>query len=415
MSVEYEPAPKPAPLWLLPLTIAALALALLWVAQQYADRDVGGFGGSAQPTTPRPTHLADGSALPPVPGELTARFGENVVLAERLTTLPDDVDASCREAYDDADDAAGEQLDDLIADSDLAAAHLGPDALTALSVAVDDAPPGYPREVQIACVAGPYAGGWRTPAHPLLDFALDGRPGATLRGAPRPPPSRGRTTDVRTRLVQVPVGAQWAVQPRGGWWLAYDVAETSWALLTLNNAVTDRDPLRVVFVDGTGEVVEERGVGPTRSAAQQDHSADFELVAGNVREILDKLERRPVRTCEPGNKSLCVWLGLNDLGEVLAFAGFGPNPLDTPPMGYVGWCPKAEQLQGSVTSARFGTDGGWEGGPDDRGLDRYTVRFEANNVVIDLSEHIIGEPATGDARDKKATCAFTGKARGKPE
>ena len=53
MPVDYEPAPKPAPLWLLPLVIALLALALLWAAQQFTDRDVGGFGESPLPR-PRP-------------------------------------------------------------------------------------------------------------------------------------------------------------------------------------------------------------------------------------------------------------------------------------------------------------------------------------------------------------------------
>lgn len=414
MTVEYEPAPRPAPLWLLPLVIALLALALLLVAQRYSDREVGGFGGRAQPTTPKPETLADGTALPAVPDELSDRFGDEIVVARRLSDVPDKIRGRCREAYADEDDPALRDLDDFIQSSNISATHLGPDALTHLSIAVDDAPPGYPTEVEIACVAERDDDRWRTPSRPYVDFALDGRPGATLRGTPRPAPAGGRTPPLRTRLVQVPVGAQWAVQPRGGWWLAYEVPETSWLLMTLNDAITDRDPLRVVFVDATGEVVEDRPVGPTRSAAQGDHSADYEIVAGSVREILDKVERRPVRACEPGDHSVCVWLSLNDLGEVLAYAAFGPHPLDTPPMGYVGYCRKANQMQGSVTAARFRTDGTWAGGPNPRGLDRYTVRFEAGKVVVDLSEHVTGDPASGKAQSKKATCEFTGKPGGRP-
>lgn len=444
MTVDYEPAPGPAPLWLLPLIIATLALALLWFAQQYADREVGGFGGRAQPTTPMPETLVDGSTPPEVPEELTRRFGDDVVVAARLDEIPDPVERSCRRAYRGSDDPARQRLHDLVRSSDLSAAHLGPDALTALSITVNDAPPGYPREVQVACVARKTADGWQSPRRPLVDFALDGRPGVTLpassgqvagpvddatddgaaetstaTASESPSQAATRTVDrpaVRTRLIQIPVGAKWAVQPRGGWWLAYDVGETSWTLLTLNDAVSDQDPVRVVFVDATGDVVAERGVGPTRPAAQQDHSADFELVAGSVREVLDKVGKRPLRVCEPGNRTLCVWLGLNELDEVLAFAAFGPHALDTPPMGRVGYCPDAGQFQGTVTSARFGTDGTWAGGPIGRGLDRYAVRFEAGMVVVDLTEHVAGEPAVGDPVDNKSVCQFTGnRPRGKPQ
>jgi Rieske Fe-S protein len=434
MTVDYEPAPKPAPLWLLPLVIALLALALLWAVQQFSDRDVGGFGGRAQPTTEMPESLADGSTPPEVPEELSRRFGDNVVMAKRLDDVPAKVERSCRRAFSNASDPGRRRLSELIQSSDVSAAHLGPDALTYLSIAVADAPPGYPREVEIACAARPKNNGWQAPP-PLLDFALDGRPGVTLpsiaereTSADASEPSADATSaaaserpsvslqrpSVRTRLVQIPLGAQWAVVPRGGWWLAHNVAETSWALLPLNDAVGDADPLRVVFIDATGDVVAERGVGPTRSAAEQDHSLDFELVAGAVPEVIDKLRKGPMRVCEPGNRTLCVWLALNELDEVLAYGAFGPHPLDTPPMGHIGYCPKAKQFQGSVTSGRYRMDGTWVGGPARRGLDRYTARFEAGMVVVDLNEHVTGEPATGEPRTNRANCRFTGtRARGK--
>lgn len=442
MSVDHEPAPKPAPLWLLPLTIAALALGLLWVANQYTDGEVGGFGGPAQPETPIPDTLADGSTPEEVPEELTRRFGEEVVLARRLDDVPSRVDRTCRRAYAGSDDPARRRLSELIRSGDVAAAHVGPEALTSVSIIVDDTPPGYPREVAVACSARHTADGWQSARRPLIDFALDGRPGVTLPSATEqvaavsdegatpsddpsgaspaptaaPSAAAARTIEhpaVRTRLLQIPVGARWAVQPRGGWWLAYDVSDTSWTLVTLNDVVTERDPVRVVFIDATGDVVAERGVGPTRPAAQADHGTDYELVAGSVREILEELGDHPVRVCEPGNRTLCVWLSLNELDEVLAYGAFGPHPLDTPPMGYVGYCPKAGQFQGSVTSARYRPDGTWAGGPATRGLDRYTVRFEAGMVVVDLSEHVAGEPATGEPDDGKAECTFEGtRARG---
>jgi hypothetical protein len=447
MTVDYEPAPKPAPLWLLPLTIAVLALALLWVASQYTDREIGGFGGPAQAQTPMPETLVDGSTPPEVPEELIRRFGGEVVLAARLDEVPNRVDRACRRAYAGSDDPARRRLSKLIRSADVTAAHLGPDALTHLSIVVDDAPPGYPREVQVACIARETSEGWQSARRPLVDFAVDGRPGITLpsateelaeadqapvdpttraRAAPTPSDapsatpsaSASRTIEhaaVRTRLVQIPVGAQWAVQPRGGWWLAYDVGDISWTLVTLNDAVTEQDPVRVVFIDATGNVVAERGVGPTRSASQADHSTDYELLAGSVREIIDKLRKHPIRVCEPGNRTLCVWLSLNELDEVLAYGAFGPHPLDTPPMGYVGYCPQAGQYQGSVTAARYRTDGTWAGGPVNRGLDRYTVRFEAGMVVVDLSEHVTGDPAAGDPDDKAVECEFSGtEPRGKP-
>lgn len=446
MTVDYEPAPKPTPLWMLPATIAVLAIALLFVADRYTDREVGGFGGGAQPSTPTPGALIDGSSLPPVPEQLTDRFGDDVVLAERLRQVPPPVRRRCRNGYRRSDDPALRRLHGFVQSGELSTAHKGPEALTALWLAVDDAPPGYPREVAITCVGAPTEQGWRAPGRPSLDFALDGRPGLTLpvggpagsgadgsagadgdaaadaTAAPSTAPDEQATAGdqplevtepVRTRIVQVPVGAEWAVQPRGGWWLAQDVSEASWTLVTLNDAVTDRDPLRVVFIDSTGDVVTERGVGPTRSAAAGDHSVDYELVAGSVREILDRLANGPVRACEPGNRNLCVWLSLNSLDEVLAFAAFGPHPLDTPPLGAVGYCPRAGQFQGTVTAARFAEDGSWAGGPVTRGLDRYTVRFEAGRVVVDLSEHVVGDPAEGDPVDGPS-CEFRGRnARGR--
>jgi hypothetical protein len=403
MTIEYEPAPKPAPLWALPLVIALIAGALLWFVWTFSDPTTGGFGGSAQPPTPKPTRLVDGSALPELPEPLERRFGEDVVLAARIDELPPDVHQRCRDAYDDEDSHALSRLEELIDSSEVHGSHLGPDALTSLSMAVAEAPPGYPNEVAVACVARPDGDRWESPRSPYLDFALDGRRVATL-----------DDPDLRTRLVQIPVGTRWAVQPRGGWWLAYDVRDTSWTMMTLPSAISDRDPLRVVFVDDTGEVVAERPVGPTRTAALGDHSADFELVAGDVAEVLSRLEDGPFRTCEPDSTVVCVWLAFNERQEILAYGAFGPHPLDTPPMGYVGYCPEADLMQGSVTSAQFRTDGTWAGGPSDRGLDRYTVRFEAGKVVVDLSEHVIGDPADGDAVDAEVECVFATKARGEP-
>ena len=402
MTVDYEQAPHPAPLWALPLTVAALALALLWIVHNYfGDAEVEGFGGRAQPTTPRPEALADGTPPPETPEPLVHLFGDDVVMTSRLNEVPPEVEDNCRGHLEGTNNPAREQLREVIESSAVAAGHLGPDALTQLSVAVAEAPPGYPNEVAIACVARPGDDGWNVPRAPYIDFALNGRPGARM-----------SEPDLRTRLVQVPVGARWAVQPRGGWWLAYDVRETSWVLLTLGDAITDNDPLRVTFVDATGEVVADSPVGPTRSAAEADHSVELELVAGDVPVVLERIENRPIRICDPTEATLCVWLGYDEQREVVAYAGFGPHPLDTPPMGYVGHCPKADQMQGSLTSARFNTDGTWAGGPINRGLDRYTVRYEANQVVIDLSEQVRGDPQDGDAAEQDPACVFDGRGRG---
>lgn len=402
MTVEIEPAPRPTPLWVVPVVVAVLALALLAFAQRYTDREVGGFGGRALPPTEVPTTLVDGSRLPQVPDPLRELFGSNVVMAERRSSLPDRVRRQCRRPYVDSGDPALGRLQDLIGSADVTAMHMGPDALTHLAVAVDDVPPGYPNEVEVACVARWDGERWRTPGKPYLDFALDGRPGARL-----------TEPQLRTRLVQVPVGARWAVQPRGGWWLGYEVAGTSWVVMTLTDGIRDVDPMRVTFVDGTGTVVAERAVGPTRPAWVGDNSTDLELVAGEVAEVLARLREGPLRTCAPGDDTICVWLSLNEQQEVEAMAGFGPHPLDTPPMGYVGWCAGAEQLQGSVTSARFLPDGTWAGGPTDRGLDRYEVRFEVGRVVIDLSQHIAGGQAEGEPVTGQPSCEFRGNANGK--
>lgn len=402
MTVDYEPAPKPTPLWALPMTIAVLALALLWVVHNYySDPDVGGFGGRAQPSTPMPAALVDGSAPPETPEPLVRLFGDDVVMTKRVAEVPGEVEAGCRGRYANDSGAARMRLHEVIASSAVTATHLGPSALTYLSIAVAESPPGYPNEVSVACIARIGDEGWETPGSPYLDFALDGRPGARM-----------AEPDLRSRLIQVPVGARWAVQPSGGWWLAYDVRETSWALMTLNDAITDGDPLRVTFVDIAGNVVADKPVGPTRSAASSDHSADFELIAGDVPVVLERIENSPIRICDPSNTTLCVWLAYDEQQEVVAYAGFGPHPLDTPPMGYVGYCAEAELLQGSLTTAQFNIDGTWAGGPTNRGLDRYTVRYEANKVVVDLSEHVQGDLAEDDPVEAEANCVFSGKARG---
>lgn len=402
MTVDHEPAPKPTPLWALPLTIVLLALALLWVVHNYYnDPDVGGFGGRAQSSTPMPETLVDGSAPPETPEPLVRLFGDEVVMTKRLSEVPGEVEADCRERYARDEGPARTRLHEVIQSSAVTATHLGPNALTYLSIAVSESPPGYPNEVSVACIARMGDDGWETPGSPYLDFALDGRPGARM-----------TEPELRSRLVQVPVGARWAVQPRGGWWVAYDVRETSWTVMTLNDAIGDNDPLRVTFVDAAGDVVADRPVGPTRPAASSDHSADLELIAGDVPVVLERIEDHPIRICDPSNANLCVWLAYNEQQEVVAYAGFGPHPLDTPPMGYVGYCREAELLQGSLTTAQFNTDGTWAGGPTNRGLDRYGVRYEANKVVIDLSEHVRGDMAEGDPVEAEANCVFDGGGRG---
>ena len=112
-------------------------------------------------------------------------------LAERLDDVPGRVDRACRRPYAHASDPARQRLNDLLGSSDLATAHLGPDALTYLSIIVDDTPPGYPREVQVACIARQTTDGWQSARRPHIDFALDGRPAVTL-----PSPS-GSTNSTR--------------------------------------------------------------------------------------------------------------------------------------------------------------------------------------------------------------------------
>ena len=401
MSVDYEPAPRPTPLWAVPATIIVLALALLWVVRTFGDTEVGGFGGPALPSTPKPEVLIDGSAPPAMPAPLARLFGDDVVLAQRLTSVPDEIDATCGEHYAQDAGPARENLQEVVDSAGAASTYLGPDALTSVSVAVAATPPGYPGEVAISCIARVGDDGWESADKPLIDFALDGRPGARM-----------SDPTLRSRLVQVPVGARWAVVPRGGWWLAYDVREVTWAAVTLSDAIRDDAAMRVTFVDSSGDVVADRPVGPTRSAASADHSVDIELVAGDVPIVLSRLDEAPIRVCDPSDTAMCVWLAFDDQREIVAFAAFGPHPLDTPPLGYVGYCPDAELFQGSLTTAQFGIDGSWAGGPADRGLDRYTVRYEANKVVVDLAEHVRGDPAEGDAVEDAPQCVFDGEATG---
>lgn len=382
-------------MWTLPVVVGALALALLAVINRYIDAPTDPVAGHSLPPSPVPQRLADGSIPEQPPAVLEERFAEPVVLSRRLDVTPEDVEAACRRPYHPERGPAIARLQGIIDSAEVTAVHVGHDALTHLATGSHPVPPGYPSEIAIACVAQPVDGGWETVRRPLIDFALHGRAGAGLGDG-----------DLRTRLAEVPVGASWLAQPRGGWWLVHEVEGSPWALVTLPQAVGDNQVARVLFLGERGQVIEDRNLGPTASAADADHSLDRELIAGDVTEVLRALEEGPQRVCAPEGDELCVWLALEER-EVIAYAGFGPHPLDTPPLGYVGYCEPARLLQGSVTSAQFRRDGTWAGGPIARGLDRYGVRFETGQVVIDLSEHAPGPPAEGEPVEGRPRCTFT--------
>lgn len=395
---EYEPAPRPAPVWATPAVIAVLTLLAVYVVINYRPDAPEPLVQAPSRSEAPPNALVDGSALPEVPQALANRFAEPVLLTRRLEEAPESVTTTCNSVpFGNPDeDYAARRLLNLLQQAEPIDIRLGPDALTYLLVGSASSPPSYPDQYQASCLARHEDGQWSDPAR-RLGFADDGE---SLAGVP--------DAGLESRLVRVPPQAAWVVQERPGWWLAHDVAGTPWLQAPVRTADAE-DSTRTVFLDGQGTVLADRPLTEAPNAHEEISANQPSVVAGDNQEVLSLLRERGPRYFCSDDVAACVWLSLVD-NEIVAVSAFGPHHLDVPPFGYVGYCPATNAYEGSTTTARFDLDGSWLGGPARRDLATYGVRVSGENLVVDLGSRQLGdvrgdEEGVGDEN----SCVFDGK------
>lgn len=404
VAVEYEEV-RSAPPWLTPLAISIVALiAVFVVARAAIDSQVEPIELSQVPTGSIPTALADGSALPDVPSEITDRFAAQVVGTAEVANPPEELTQRCAQPFsaEQLDAAALERINEVVSDGRVADLRIGPEVLSVLRTGAADSPPEWPQAWLLSCLARLEDGQW-TARPPRLDFARNGD-----RGAADAEPG------VAGRIAEVPSGATWAVHERDGWWMAAPVTSPGWVQLVVN-LERARAPVRVVFLNDDGEVISDSRLtipeAPGTSAedgesgGNQGPSTARTLDVGTVDEILSAVQEGPVRGCAD-DLDVCVWI--TRIGsELQAHAAHGPHHLDVPPFGELGWCPEAGRFQGTVTRSQFLPDGSWRTGVAPRGADAFPLRFSSGRVLVDLGDRMPGDPATDTPRPS-TLCVFTG-------
>jgi hypothetical protein len=91
---------------------------------------------------------------------------------------------------------------------------------------------------------------------------------------------------------------------------------------------------------------------------------------------------RPLRVCLAG-AGPCAWVSVVD-GRWLALSTAGSLPEERGRHG-VGWCPTSGHYGANRTGSRWDQAGRVVRGPAPRGLDRYSVRVDGGEVVVDFT------------------------------
>jgi hypothetical protein len=300
---------------------------------------------------PAPAVLADGSPIDVVPGVVARRFTAPVVGGRRLAALPPGARDCLRPWWDgyrsggllDTDAAIYDEWDGLVARLSPPTVWLGTEGIAAVATAATGrAPAGWPVRYELEC------GG-------RLDG--DARKGeAALRFAAAAVGHRSEAEDhpLWTVHTDAPARATWALQERNGWWLAHDVSHARRVAFQVSTAPLPHDgrweppPVRVVFLDQAGGVIEDRAIDEDALTPPVAH-APGRLVVGPVAQVRAALDVAPLRRCD-GRSRICVWV-IADGGDVLALAAAGPFHLDVPPFSDVGWCPSSNMFQGRFSGS----------------------------------------------------------------
>lgn len=73
--------------------------------------------------------------------------------------------------------------------------------------------------------------------------------------------------------------------------------------------------------------------------------------------------------------------------------------LRDPRGGLVAWCPTSRRWEHPDRPAAYAEDGRWRGGPSQRGLDRFAIRVEGDQVIVDTTRWVSGAPRQATDQD----------------
>jgi hypothetical protein len=205
-----------------------------------------------------PTTLAGGIPPGPVPDEVTAAFDAPVIAAVHMDNPPPDAVASCGESMGIIWDDGQPEVEHAVAT---------PDGIYLSLLGTGDAGPDMGMEAdaqkfRTTCSAQSDGGGWSSQGGGMEVVTDDGDLGDGFSGSSYTCcDDRGLAT--ASGSVDVPEDAQWAVQDRNGWYLAYPTGERPRLMLTWKFRESgfggggSPPQSRVTFLDANGAVVGE--------------------------------------------------------------------------------------------------------------------------------------------------------------
>jgi hypothetical protein len=245
-------------------TMAAIAVVSVTAVVAWARLGQPGRAGEAGAVDEVPTVLADGNPPQPVPDAVAGAVDGPVVGAAKLDRLPDDMLSACMEHADVAWDTGS---------PDVEYAFITTDAMTAALTGTADVGGEFGR--------GPEG----APASSLrlrCDLDLEGSTVVNRGGGsfeeifPGNPPHTGGWVSssccdrnglaTASAAIAVPDGAEWALQDRGTWFLAYEVdgmaqAPVTWKYRERRMGPGGPPASLVIFVNADGNVVGEDTAG----------------------------------------------------------------------------------------------------------------------------------------------------------
>lgn len=248
-------------------TMAAVALVAVTVVVASARLGGGNSDSSSDVEETVPTTLAGGMEPAPVPAALTAAFDAPVIGARELDELPSDALAVCVENFGGIEfDPADITVEYAVATPDglfatlMGTGELGPEM--GFDGGGGEAPTGF----RGTCAARQGdSGGWQSDGGGM-EMLFEGDEGSDEMSGTSYSCCDSDGLATASGTVKVPAEAQWAVQDRHGWYLAYPTTGRKQLLLTWRfreNRFGDGSPPQspVTFVDADGVIVGEGFAG----------------------------------------------------------------------------------------------------------------------------------------------------------
>jgi hypothetical protein len=242
--------------------IAVAAVALVVVAARVAgggtdDEDDGLEGGV-------PSTLVGGIEPTVVPGAVLTSVDQPVIGAAHLDEVPPEVMDSCAAGFGEVAWAAGDpKLDSALATTDsLQLSVIGAGQMNE-EMGFDTGGGPQPERFRITCTARDTEDGWQTDSNGFEPIMGD-QQFEQMGGGSFCCDENGLGT--ATEVAEAPEGADWALQERGGWYLAYPVDKDRQVLLTWKYREQNMGPggpptTTVMWVGGDGTIVGETSTG----------------------------------------------------------------------------------------------------------------------------------------------------------